>query len=237
MAQEQRPFLKRWRPRLALSGVAAGLAVALGATMIPTASAAPTGPAPRFTAVQLVNGILFGEGAAARYAPAPQRSLGVTTQMEQQVEIALDHRIESDAPLATQLQGQLQSGNVFKVQTGLTTLAHVAQSTLDSLYGPGRVQQEVTAATARLTNHLPAKEQAALGTNAAVTTRSVDITNTYGYLYAYIYAAGVLLIIIVAFIGTPAGSASLHQDGQQLARQEFTAYVATHLRTSPMAVA
>jgi hypothetical protein len=220
-------LLKVWKP-IAASVVAAGTALAIAAS----ASAAPVPPAPRMSAVTLANGVLFGQGPAARYLTSFSggRIAGAPSA---RLVAAVDHAISSRPALAARLPRELQSGNRVEVSQGLASLAQVLYATFRQLYGSSQAQRILNQARAAAAN--APNKSANDGANAFVT--NINVLYTIGQGATVVQVAAVLetlvvnaaVVVSLAFIfASPVGAAP----NAELRAQQYVNTIAVHLKAA-----
>jgi hypothetical protein len=133
------------RPLLVVT-VAAGAAVAVVVASLP-ASSAPT-LAPRMTATELANGLLFNQGKAALYLTELARPMIRMTGGLRILQRSVDRRLEEHPTLAATFARDVQSGNRPKVGVGLAILARFTHQALTSEFGRVATRRIVAQAAA-----------------------------------------------------------------------------------------
>lgn len=220
-------MLKVWKP-IAAAVVAAGTALAVAAS----ASAAPVPPAPRMSAVTLANGVLFGQGPAARYLTSFSGGR-VARPASARLVAAVDHAISSRPALAARLPQELQSGNRVEVSQGLASLAEVLYATLRQLYGSSQAQRildQVRAAAANVPN-----KSGNDGADAVLT--NINVLYTIGQGATVVQVAAVLetvavnavfVVSLAVIFAAPVGATP----NAQLRAQQYVNTIAVHLKAA-----
>ena len=213
-------------------GLTSGI-VGLSAALVlytSSAEASPkTRPAPRFTAVQLANGILFSDGPAAPFASGHTSFL---TSRQRTIENLVDARIAANPATASTAAAQLQSGDRLQVRSGLLAIGTIYKQVLDEEDGA----QNVTSAVNALAGQHGISATAVNGATAdsvspdrLLWTYSASVTDEYEVSYAAVDLAlelaalvAVLLVLVVP-LATPAGALAADQLVNRLSTNLATA--------------
>ena len=109
-------------------------AVAVTSSSIHSASA-ETVPSPRFSAVDLVDAIAFGQGPAVHCLhPSRQEPFPLDDKLSKVKELVAQS-ITQNGQLAADLAAKPQSGDRVAVTTAVATLARFAQAAMHQVYG------------------------------------------------------------------------------------------------------
>jgi len=128
--------------------VAAGAAVAVVVALLP-GSSSPT-LAPRMTATELADGLLFNQGKAAPYLTVLGRPMTRMTSGVRILQRSVDRRLEEHPKLAATFARDVQSGNRPKVTVGLAILGRFTDQALTSEFGRVATQRIVAQSKALL---------------------------------------------------------------------------------------
>jgi hypothetical protein len=220
-------LFRLWKP-IAASAIAAGTALAVAAS----ASAAPVPPAPRMSAVTLADGVLFGQGPAARYLTSFSGGR-VAHRAPMRLVEAVDHAINSRPALAAQLSSELQSGNRIEVSHGLTSLARLMYATLRQLYGTGQARNlidQVRSAAANVPDKTGNDGVDAVRTNVNfvfTVGQGATVLQVAAFLETVVISA-VFVVSLAVIFAAPAGPSA----GAQLRAQQFVNTIAMHLKAA-----
>jgi hypothetical protein len=163
---------------LVVAGGAAigGIAASWSASSVPSASAL----APRMTAAELANGLLFNQGKAAHYLVALGRPTIRMTNDVVALERSVDHALETQTALASRFAGDVQSGSRVKVQAGLVTLAGFTYRASTHVFGRSVTHKVVAQATVMLDSAMsPAEQGMPAGTYKCELSWSSDAAMRY----------------------------------------------------------
>jgi hypothetical protein len=233
-----------WRAMVTLGTVFAVVAVAAWRGGI---AMAETEPAPRFTASEIVDAVVFNTGPAARYLTFPRPAMEWTEsihELRQGVQLAVHADNELDATLAD----QMQSGDPRRVDEGLARIADKVRTVLDAMFGT----EDVDAAMTRYEEFFSKVDLLA---DARVLDHEVNIDNGQGrffyqnknfyenedaFLNTDFFIARVAMVVVadaeaaimlVAFIGqlSPLGGQP-HSDATKLVRELMVRDIATGIQ-------
>lgn len=198
--------------------LAALLAIVTGLIYSQSATASPSASSARYTAGQLADAIMFGQGpAAVRLVGAHRPEAKMTPQMatvRTEVHSYLDHH----AAFAASFAQRVQSGNRVQVAAGLSDLGTVAKTSMQR-----QMTQDQYSATLR-------NAQTALSSLGKTTTRAaapdsgvVNYVQTINYDYYYAAAAvyGAVAIIILIFLICPPCAVTGVAGSTQVATDRF----------------
>ena len=101
------------------------------------------GEAPRFTATEISDGVLFNDGPAAGYLAELNRGPTQWTADLRGVQRAVNEAIEADPAWANHFAEQMQSGDPNLVNEGFTSLGETVRRVLDDRYGPDEVDRAI----------------------------------------------------------------------------------------------
>jgi len=133
-------FSKRWRSLLLLAlAVAVGVAFATMRTAMATAA----GGAPRFTAAEIADGVLFNDGPAARYLTNLNRGPTQWTDSIRETQRGIHDGIAADPRWADAFVANMQSGDPRRVSQGMSDLGVIARRTLDRQFDPRKVDDAI----------------------------------------------------------------------------------------------
>ncbi|ASW52925.1 hypothetical protein [Plantactinospora sp. KBS50] len=135
-----RTIRRTWRAATLLAIV---MAICTGYLVQGTTSAAADGAAPRFSAVELSDAVLFNEGPAASLLAPLQRGTVPWTPTLRLGQTAVNTVIASSPGWGTSFATALQSGNPVAVRQALTNLSVLSRNALVSTYGSGPVIQAI----------------------------------------------------------------------------------------------
>ncbi len=138
-------IVRKSLPLLILAAIPVLVVVATESTSVPSVR-----PPPRMSAVDLANGVLFGQGPAAPYLrdvePPDQR---LTSKMIS-VERSVDEALRMSPSLARASASDLQSGNPLRVSEALVSLWGLVQPAYNREFGTRIPRIDVAAAKAAL---------------------------------------------------------------------------------------
>ncbi|GAA2195041.1 hypothetical protein [Micromonospora lupini] len=186
---------------------------------------AQTQPAPKFTAVQLVNGILFQDGAVAARLAGHDNG-GELNDAQRSLEKAIDDSVTQDGAWADGFTGRIQSGDRVRVEQALRDLGVLYRSVLDKRYGSSVVNKTLDSTVKALDDS---------ATAADPYTANYQININYEVNYAAvdlaIEIAALIVVIIAAFLSPQAISGKATGAGARLSIETFVDRVATQLAT------
>lgn len=183
----------RFRKPALLAIPAIGAAVAVVVAVLPASSASTT-LAPRMSAVELANGLLFNQGKAASYLTILGRPAVHVTPKVLAVERFVDHALRARPALASAFARDIQSGNRVKVDLALTSLSGLTKIALDREYGAATIRRDV----ARVDRALSSPGQMAPDDNSGNDNATVNV-NVNVNLNININALAAV-VAVVAFI-------------------------------------
>jgi len=128
--------MNRFRKRLVVF-LAAGAVVALPTTVVflQGSGSGQASPAPRFTPVELANGLAFNQGAAAtRLVVFGRPDVAVAGKLLA-VKRSVDAALRADPSLAGRFAADAQSGNAAKVAAALGVLARLTRAAFRHEFG------------------------------------------------------------------------------------------------------
>lgn len=131
-------FNTRWRPV-----ILAALAVAVGVTFVVSRAETATAAAPRLTAVEIVDGVLFNDGVAARYLTDLRRGKTQWNAELREIQGAIHKSVTKDARWASDYAQLMQSGDPRKVTKAMSELGGHVRKVLDNMYGPVKVDEAI----------------------------------------------------------------------------------------------
>jgi len=132
-------FIVRWRPLLLVV-----LAVAVGATFaVSRTGTATAASAPRLTATEIADGVLFNDGRAATYLTALRRGPTAWTDDLRGTQSRIHRSIAADPRWADGFTTRMQSGDPRQIAQGMSDLGVVARRVLDEQYGRDKVDKAV----------------------------------------------------------------------------------------------
>jgi hypothetical protein len=181
---------------LVIPAVAAAIAVVV--SVLPASSASTTASAPRMSAVELANGLLFNQGPAAHYLTALGRPSIQLSGKPLAVERFVDRALRAHPALAAAFVRDVQSGNRVKVDIALTSLGTLTKAALDREYGAAAARRVVANAGKALSSPGQMAPDDSSGGNG---NDSVSV-------YFYVYAAVFLVVVLVDIIDAPNGPSS-----------------------------
>jgi hypothetical protein len=124
-----------------LMTLAAGVAVALPICIVALQGSGQAKPAPRFTPVQLANGLAFNQGAVAAYLAVFDRPAVAVTGKLLAVERSVDSALLADPSLANRFASDAQSGSAAKVAVALHLLGRLTRVAFAAEFGQGSGRQ------------------------------------------------------------------------------------------------
>ncbi|MBD3136170.1 hypothetical protein [Microbispora bryophytorum] len=207
-------------------------AVAVTSSSVHSASA-ETAPVPRFSAVDLVDAIAFGQGPAVRYLhPSRQEPFPLDDKLAK-VKQLVDQNVAQNGQVAADLAAKLQSGNRVAVTGAVATLAKIAQTAMSKVYGADVVDRAISRTKAQVSASVDAQGN---GAAAYQVNTSYQINTNYLYAYAALYGAAAVLIIIVLLLPVaPANGAPVLDNvdnSARLAYEQFIDQIAGNLRAA-----
>lgn len=131
-------FNARWRPL-----ILAALAVAVGVTFVVSRAGTATAAAPRLTAIEIVDGVLFNDGVAAQYLTELRRGKTEWNDELRRVQRLIHDSVSADPRWASSFAQRMQSGDPRKVARAMSELGVIARQVLDKLYGPDKVDEAI----------------------------------------------------------------------------------------------
>ena len=123
--------------------VLVALVLAAGGLYLWQGRAGAAEQAPRFSAVELSDAVLFNEGKAARHLASLGRGQIPWTDTLRAGQRAINESIAKDQRWATEFAESLQSGDPVKVQGALRQLSERARDVLNRLWGNDVVDKAV----------------------------------------------------------------------------------------------
>lgn len=203
------------RPAQRLAALSVGIVGLCAAVALYTTNAnAASRPshAPRFSAVQLANGIIFADGPAATRAVGHRATL---TSRQKMLESKLDTLIQSQPAAASKAAAQLQSGNRLAVRAGLTYVGNAYKTVLDNVDGAQNVLSAVNSLATRDGITAPPDDSTESATpDILLWTYSTTVTDEYSVSYAAVDLAlagaallALALVLVVVFpFASPKGT-------------------------------
>lgn len=131
-------FNARWRPV-----TLAVLAVAVGVTFVVSRAETATAAAPKLTAIEIVDGVLFNDGAAAKYLTELRRGPTKWNSELRDVRDRIHKSVSADPRWADSFVQRIQSGDPRYVARALSDLGVVTRKVLDERYGPVKVDEAI----------------------------------------------------------------------------------------------
>jgi len=128
--------------------VAAGAAIGAIVATLPTSSASAL--APRMSAAELANGLLFNQGQAAHYLVVLDRPKIRMTNDMVALERSVGHALQTHPALGGRFATDVQSGNRVEVQAGLVILAGFTYRASMRVFGRSATQKARGQATTML---------------------------------------------------------------------------------------
>jgi len=101
------------------------------------------GEAPRFTATEVSDGVLFNDGPAASYLVELNRGPTRWTDDLRAIQRQVNEAIDTDPAWARHFAEQMQSGDPNLVDEGFTNLGVIVRRVLDERYGPDAVDRAI----------------------------------------------------------------------------------------------
>jgi hypothetical protein len=229
----------RWRSMVTLGTVLAVVAVAASRGI----ASAESEPAPRFTASEIVDAVVFNTGPAARYLTFPRSATqwtDVMLELRQRVQLAMG----ADKNLTTTLADQMQSGDPVLVDEGLARISDKVRVALDVMYGADNVDEAMTRwekffskvdllADARVLDHelnLDNAQGQAFDEDKAIYIQTYLVVDEIVEAYRYVQvweAVQVIQYLTVFFL--PFGEESQYSDNTKLVRELVVRDIATGL--------
>lgn len=210
--------------RLGYVGLGIALAMAVVTYLVTASStqaAANTPLVPRFTAVQLVNGIMFQDGVVATYLA---KDAGASLDDAQRaLEKDVDAAVVKDAAWADSFADRIQSGDHLKVQAALRDLGALYRGVLDKQFGSKVVDRALGSA---------AKALEESSTAADPYTANYQININYEINYVAVDLAieiAALIVIVLLFPVAPSTDVGPTGAGAQLSIEKFVDRIATTL--------
>jgi hypothetical protein len=132
--------------------LSAGMIAATSGTTQATRPAATTdADVPRLAAVEIADGVLFNEGAAAERLTSLQRGPTEWTETMRDTQRRVHRSIESDRRFAYEFVENMQSGDPLRVAEGMSHLGKITREVLERQFGRptiedmlGRLHQDFT---------------------------------------------------------------------------------------------
>jgi SdpC family antimicrobial peptide len=213
-----------WRLRRPAAYLALAVAVALSVALYTAtrANAAAATPAPHFSATQLADGILFGDGPVAPYLAGPGRHTATMTANARQVERLVNQALTRDPRLAASFAARIQSGDRLKIESALHDLGVAYKAVLDRQFGAAKVNKAI--------NHL--RDTVGQARPVDVANVNYELNVNYEVSYAVVDLAieiAALLVVIVLEILAPAGVGAASGNGARLSAEMLTDRIATRL--------
>lgn len=134
-------FPRPWQLVVGLIATAAVVTASTG-----TVQAAPEEPAPRFSAVELADAVMFNDGPAAEYLAGWDRPETEWTDATVLSKEAIDEAIANDPEWGAAFASRIQSGDPQRIEGALKDLAEYSRVVADELFGPKVVDRAVEAA-------------------------------------------------------------------------------------------
>jgi hypothetical protein len=221
--------IKLWKP-FALAIVAGGTAVAVATAA--SASAAPTKPAPRMSAVTLVDGLLLNQGPAAAYLTALRRPTVTVDGKLAQVRQIVDSALTAHPGQADVFARQVQSGDRVQVLAALRWLGGLDHAAMNRVYGASATEQAIAKANTMIKKAAsPTTPNGGSADPQAVPVYAcVDVVVVLQLVLAVAQIAVAVVVIGIFFEEIQAQN----QPGSpgQLATEEFVNLVAGQLRAA-----
>jgi hypothetical protein len=169
------------------------------------------------SAVELANGVLFGQGPAARYLTALNRPAAPVTGKLLGVERSVDHALRASPPLAAAFARNIQSGNRIQVRAALTALGTLAQTAYVHQYGAAVTRQMMTQEQTAIENAVP--KTPGNGISADSGTVSTEF-------FAVAFYVAAIVAAVVVFFGV---FTAMHGPSGKLAEEQIVNLVAVGL--------
>lgn len=222
---------KRWHVMVSMLVI-----VTLGAyTSATSASADPVSSAPRYTAVQLVNGILFADGPAApRLKAIHPRGVKHNADLRR-FENRVDGAVAADSAFATRFVADAQSGDNSRVQSALHLLGTKISPILADQIGQKKARKLRAQAREALRKQVPSgSSDDELQQDVYQVQISLNLqiqTNTQAQAEVELELALALALFVVLAEVVPAASTHMSHSSR-LASEMFVDNVTRHLRAA-----
>lgn len=197
------------------------------------ADASTIPPAPRYTAVQLVNGMLFADGpAASRLKVIHPSGIKHTAQLKKFKKL-VDTAVAQDKAFSKSFRAQLQSGDDAKAQSALRKLGGKIKPIINKLVGQQKAHQLEAKAAAILRKEAPkdtSEDSLQYASYQVQIQLNVQIqTNTQAQVEVELELALALAVLVVLTVVVPAVNQPV-SNSSKLASEAFVDSVAQHLR-------
>lgn len=208
--------------------------VSLGAyTSVASASTNPAFSSPRYTAVQLINGILFADGPAAPKLKAIHpRGIKHNADLRE-FENRVDKAVAADPAFATRFAIEAQSGDNGRVQSALRSLGGKVTPILAGQIGQKKARELKSQAQEALRKQVPSgssDDQLQQDVYQVQISLNLQIqTNTQAQAEVELELALALALLVVLAEVVPAASTQM-SNSSRLASEMFVDNVTRHLR-------
>lgn len=180
----------RWRPiMMAVLVVTVGLAFVTWRAN--TATAAES--APRFTATEISDAVLFNDGPAAKHLTELRRGPTAWTDDLRTLQRRINDSILADRRWADTFVSQMQSGNPRLVERGMSSLGVLARAALDGLYGADKIDEALVEIDKKWMEELMAK--AAMLNNEFSFDNGADVWFETDLVVVVAVAAALVLVL------------------------------------------
>ena len=212
------PSLRHRRLRVAVAAAAA-TALAVAAFTSNGAQAGTQRPAPRLSAAQIADGVLFGNGPAARYLTGAELPRPQMNAAERALELRMNSMLVEDSGYSRAFATTMQSGNRVRISEALADLGARVLRLMKLQLGAAAFASQVTKAQTAL-GHMPLRDAmthaAAMTTDQkSVVTDNVNINENenvndfVNYDEAYVVVLVLLALFVVVISAPAAGTDSL----------------------------